>query len=434
VAIATLAISATAAAAGGLVPVLGARDATLQTALRETARSQSASRRTWTRMLTVAQVAISLVLLCGALLLARSMVARQNIDPGFDPAGVAVFSVDPATQGYDATRTHVLYQRLLGELRALPGVRAAAYIWMPPFVPSRNEVQFRAGADGSPTVTALSNSASDGYFQALGVPVIEGRDFLPSEVFRFQAGSAPGEVSAIVTQSFARDLFGRRPAVGRRFEAAQGNTSYLIVGVVPDIRYVQLTAPPDPMVFTPAVAASRLPGNVVVGTSWPAQEVASRARAVIAESDPALPIYDVRTLADEAATRLVDDRLVATLASVFAILAVIVAAIGLHSVLARAVAERRRELSIRVALGAAPAGVARLVVSDAVRTGLAGAAIGLAASWWLARYLESWLFGVMPWDPVSFSGALVLAAAAVLLSALAPARRAARLDFVAELK
>jgi putative ABC transport system permease protein len=155
---------------------------------------------------------------------------------------------------------------------------------------------------------------------------------------------------------------------------------------------------------------------------------------VIAESDPALPIYDIRTLADEAAMRRADDRLVAILASLFALLAVIVAAIGLYSVLARMVAERRRELSIRVALGAAPAGIVRLVLAEAVRTGLAGAAIGLVVAWWLARYLESWLFGVVPWDPVSFSGALVLAAAAVLLSALAPARRAARLDFAAELK
>jgi predicted lysophospholipase L1 biosynthesis ABC-type transport system permease subunit len=253
--------------------------------------------------------------------------------------------------------------------------------------------------------------------------------------------SSAADRPAIVTQSFAQALFGGRPAVGRRVfiapggsSTARGGSSYLIVGVVADMRHFQITAPPEPMVFSPTRADGRLPGSITVGTSRPAGEIAGLARTVIAESDPALPIYDVRTLADEAATRLADDRLIATLASTFAILAVIVAAIGLYSVLARAVEERRRELSIRVALGAAPAGVARLIVSDAVRTGVIGAAIGLAASWWLARYLESWLFGVTPWDPLAFAGALALAAAAVLLSALVPARRAARLDYAAELK
>lgn len=429
---AALVVSMAAAVLGGTVPALAGSRASLETVLRGHGRSHTASRRVWARLLLIAQVAISLVLLAGALLLARSMAARQAIDPGFDPAGVLAFSIDPATQGYDVARTRALYERVLASLRRVPGVRDAAYVWSPPYSRMRNDGRFRAGPD-SGTVQAEVDSISTGYFDALGVPFVEGRDFTASEVFR--SGGDEADTPVIVTQALARALFGQASALGRRLTGRPAVTSDLvIVGVVGDLRHLMITEPAQPMIFEPARISRTSWGTIVVGTSRPAPEIAARARELVTTLDPSLPIYDVRTLADAIASDLAENRLVTRLATAFATVGLLLAAVGLGGVLARSVAERRRELSIRVALGAAPARIARLVARDALRAGVAGTAIGLLLVWWLSRYLESWLFGVTRWDMLALGGAVALVAGVLAAAALGPARRAARIDCAAELK
>jgi len=382
-----------------------------------------------------AQVAISLTLLAGALLLTRSMTARQSVDPGFDPSRVAQFSIDPATQRYDVAKTITLYTRLTSELRAIPGVRSAAQARWAPFSRNRTDGSFHSDPDGGTASDAEVSVVAGGYFTALGVPFVEGRDFTDAELF--QSGPMPAETPAIVTESFARALFGGGSAVGRRFYGTPAHSNALaIVGVVRDFRHDRVTEPPERMIFEPSRVGTNSQATFLVGTSEPfaAEAVAARAREIVASIDPELPIFGVRTLADAVAADLAADRLVTMLATVFATLATLLAAVGLYSVIARSVAERRRELSIRVALGAAPSRIARLVASDAWRMGAFGVIAGLAATFWLSRYLESWLFGVAPRDPVSLAGALTLIAAVLFSAAFGPARRAARIDSAAELK
>ncbi|HUL74786.1 MAG TPA: ADOP family duplicated permease [Vicinamibacterales bacterium] len=426
-----LAISGAAAIMGGLVPAVAASRAGLMTKLRRGGRTVSESRR-WGRALMAVQVAISLMLMVASLLLARSMAERWSVDPGFDPSRVLTFSTDPSTQGYDLARKRAFTAALLERLRALPGVRAAASAWPPPLTNSRREGRFLADSAAPPEVTALSIGVSSGYFAALGVRFVEGRDFRSTEVVPLHGAADP---PVIISQSLARSLFGPGSAVGRRIVGAPAAArTQVVVGVAPDLRQMTITEPAESMVFDTASMGLGTPVTIVVGTDAPASAMLPRVREVVGSLDPVLPIYDARTLEGAIGADLAQDALVMRLATIFAVLATVLAAVGLWGVLARGVAERRRELSIRVALGASPAAIGRSIAADAWRVGLPGIAGGLIATLWLSRYLQSWLFGITRFDPLAMAGALTLVAAVIGTSVVGPARRAATIDCASELK
>jgi predicted permease len=429
---AALAISVLSALAGGILPAFAGSRPDVQAELRAVGRSQAPGRGRWTRALTVFQVAVSLALLIGSLLLVRSMAARHAIDPGFTPDRVVRFSVDPPTQGYPADRIRTFYRTLVDRVRALPGVRTAAYAWAPPYSRMRNETYARPALDSETKTLALLDSISEGYFAALGAPLVEGVDLPRVDFTRPPTGA---DRPVIVTPSLARALFGTAPAVGRRvYLEVRGTAASTIVGVVGEIRHTAITEPDEPMVFQAAISSASSQGTIVVGVDGDVRSLLPRLRDTLASIDPSLPMYDMRLLTDVIAGDLAQDALVMRLAAVFAGLASLLAAVGLYGVLARGVVLRRRELSIRVALGARPAAIARLITSEAIRVGAAGVAIGLVAAAWLSRYLESWLFGVRRFDAVAIGGALALIAVVLVASACVPARRAARIDCAAELK
>jgi putative ABC transport system permease protein len=428
-----LAAATLVALAAGVVPAISGSRFDVQTALREAGRSQTAGRGRIRRVLTVAQVAVSLTLLVGALLLVRSMAMRRAIDPGFDPSHVLAFSVEPRLQGYDKARQVAFYRDLLARVRDQAGVRSAGLAWLQPYSQGAADQEVRAADQPETTkVDADYNVVSPGFFDALNLSLIQGRDFTDAEAFR-PANQSAGSV--IISESLARTLFGQTSAVGRQIVlASDDDGTRTVVGIVRDTRQRRLVAPPPHMIFEPMSEAYAGWATVLVNVGAPPETIVPALRRAVMSIDPTLPIYDVTTLRAAIEKQLADDILVTRLTTTFALLATLLAAVGLYSVLARGVAERRREFSIRVALGAGPAMVARLVTGEALRVTAIGLGCGLVATYWLARLLDSRLFGVQRFDPWACGGGVVLTLAISLIAALAPAHRAARVDPAAELK
>ena len=414
------------ACGAGVVPALSGSRVDLHTALRDDARSHTSGRRRVHQVFAVAQVVISVSLLVGALLLARSMSVRRAIDPGFAASHALSFSVEPQLQGYDEARRAAFFPALLDRVRQLPGVRAAGVAWRSPFalIGAGDRVWVPDREDATRT-EAEYNFVSNGVFEALGLRIVAGRDFSEAEVFH----GAAGDGIVIISESLAKRLFGDAPAIDRMVARRDpAGTRQRVIGVVADMRETRILEPVQPLLFTPIREGYMQWGSILVGLEAPAREVIPAVRQAVATIDPTLPIYNAETLDASIGRQLANDALLTRLTTGFAVLALGVAALGLYGVLARGVAERRREFGIRAALGAGPASVARLVSGEAARVILAGLAIGLATSWWLARFLEDQLFGISRFDPVSFAGAAGLIVVVAAAAALPPVRRAARLD------
>ena len=429
-----IALSIVVACAAGLLPAFSLSRVDVSSALHEAGRSQTVGRRRLRHALTTTQVAVSLVLLLGAALLTRSMITRLAIDPGFDPASVLTFSVEPGLQGYSGTRRVTFYRDLLDRVRSVPGVRAAGLAWLQPFSQGASDTSFHL--EGTPAETAVSaehNAVSAGFLAALGVSILEGRDFSEDE---FQRPDDKGGGVVIVSESLARRLSDSAPIVGRRIVMTypEGRVR-TIVGVVRDTRQRRVATVSTEMLFEP-FGQSFATGwaSVLVGLSGSSDAVSSEIPRRVAAIDPTLPIYDLERLDRSFRKQFADDILVMQLTVVFSVLAMALAAVGLHGVLARTVADRRREFGIRAALGATPGGLAGLVSREAAAVLIAGAVLGLGTGWWLVRFIEARLFGITPLDPASILFALLLVSVVTLASSLPAARRAARLDAAALLK
>jgi predicted permease len=421
-----LVLSTVVAIVAGLYPAFAATRVDLSTSLRSGGRLHTASRQRIRRVLTVAQVAVSVALLIGGALFVRSMANRLAIDPGFDASHVLTISVAPGLQDYGA-RQSGFYGQLVDRIRLVPGVRAAGVGWLRPssqrvgsdttFHPVEAPEDLKIDSD--------TNMVSPGYLDAIGLPILEGRDFSDTE-FSTEAGV---DSAAIMTASLARKAFGTGTAIGRSIELAGEKAPRTIVGVVRDTRQRGVTKPSADMLFLPFSRYAKSGwASVVVGLAAPDAVVIPRLKQTIAEIDPTLPTYDVMRVDEAIRTEFASEALVMRLTMIFAALATLVAAIGLYGVLTRAVTERRREFGIRVALGASPGAVGRLIARESAILLVAGITIGAGTSALLARYVRSHLYGIDQLDPLSF-GAAVLLATLMMLAATAPAgRRAARLD------
>lgn len=377
------------------------------------------------RVLTVAQVAVSVALLLGAALLMRSMQARLAIPLGFDPSQVLSVSLEPALQRYTPQRTDAFYRDLLSRVSSDPQVRAAGLAWLAPFSQGASDTSLWAeGATAESAVSANHNIASPGFLSAMGIPLLEGRDFTEQEFLRRET---PGSGVVIVTASLARRLFGDGPAAGRRvtMRYPEGMVR-TVVGVIPDQRHHRVMDPEPDLVlepfgqsFTPGFAALQVAAN------GPVTAVVDRVAAIVRDLDPTLPLFQVHTVEAALSRSLNEERLVARSVSMFAALAMLVAAIGLAAVLARAVTSRRREFGVRMACGATPARVAAQVTREAawlVGVGIAG---GLVLSAWFIGLVQARLYGVEATDPASVALIVVGTLAVGLLAAIIPARRAA---------
>jgi putative ABC transport system permease protein len=382
--------------------------------------------------LVVAEIALTVVLLAGAGLLLRSYAKVLAVDPGFDANGLLlVATMLPASRYPAPTDRDAFYQRVLERVRALPGVESAGYTNSAPLiVKGGRSVTFVEGrprpAPGEMGRTTANNrSVSPGYLEMLGVPLVSGR-FIDARDTR----SAPG--AAVINQTMARIHWPDENPLGSRFRFGMGGDAlFTVVGVVADIRQSGLDVPASPEVYVPldqAVFSFLWPNNLVVRSDGDPLALAAAVRAAIWEVDPSQPVSNVSAMSDVLDSELSNRNTQLTLIGAFAVLALVLAAVGLYGVLSYTVSQSTNEIGLRMALGAAAHTVVGSVLRSSLVAALLGIGIGLVAAYALTRTIASFLYEVSPTDPATaaaVAGVLLVVAA---LAAFVPARRAASVN------
>ena len=379
-------------------------------------------------MLVVAQVAMSLVVLIGAGLCVRSLQALQAIDPGFDPAKVVTASFDLSLSGYNEVRGRQFVSDLSARVKALPGVEAVGVASIVAF--SDNFWIGGAGVEGyqSRPGEQLSfdfNVLSAGYFGTIGSALVSGRDFADLD-------TAEAPRVAIVNEAMARKYFPDQNALGKHLQ--RGPQRIEIVGVVANGRDKGLTKEPRPAIYLP-LSQTYLPELTLhVRSATEPGPLLARVRSEVRSLDPLLPVHNLRSLSEQKNGSLFAERAVAAVLTLFALLALVVAAVGLYGVLSYTVTERTREMGIRMAHGAQPLDLLTLIVGQGMRLTLIGLLAGVGGAFALTRLIQRLLFGVTATDPLTFT-LIPLALAVVALAACCiPARRAMRMNPVTALR
>jgi predicted permease len=411
----------------GLVPSLHSTRPELTTTLKDEAGSVAGGGQArFRKALVVAQVGLSMLLLAGAGLFARSLYNLRTLDPGFDADGLVGFSLDPSLSGYSRERAIAVFRELQTALAAVPGVRNAAASVIPLLTDNewRSTVRVegytaKPGEDMNPNIDAVG----PGFFSTLGQPLLEGREFTDTD------GPDAPKV-AVINESMARYYFGAGNPLGHHIGWGRDEgTPVEIVGVVKDSRTVTLRDEPKRFVYTPYAQEPEL-GEMtfyVRGRAEVAGLVAS-VRAAAARVAPDLPVFDVQSMARTADDSLFVERMVALLSVVFGVLATLLAAIGLYGVVSYTVAQRTREIGIRMALGAERESVLRLVLRDVAAMIGTGLLLGIPVAIAAAPLVHSQLFGISAGDPIVMGAAAGTLAVVALAAGYLPASRATRID------
>jgi putative ABC transport system permease protein len=398
----------------GLMPALAASRVDLNTGLKETA-IRSGGRLPG--VLTAAQIALSLVLLCGAGLMIRSFFALASTRPGFDAHNVLTASVMLRPEGvYGPNQQVEFFDRMLGGIANLPGVRYAAVTSSPPMAQfSAIEAGLRADDGPETNFTVAESSVSAGYFQALGIPLVAGRLFDASDV-------RDGAPVIILNRTLAKLLFQDRDPIGHKVDKAT------VVGVVADVHHRALDEKVWPETFLPFAKTPSPWITVLVRADGDPSALATPIRGVARSIDAGQPLFDVDLLEHRVAKSMAERRDRATVLAAFAGLALLIAVVGIYGVLSYAVARRTHEIGLRMALGAERGDVVRLVVGAGLRMAAIGMAIGLAGALLVTRVLKTFLYGVEPTDRLTFCVVCAILGAAAFLASYLPARRAAAVD------
>ncbi|MEJ7810530.1 MAG: ABC transporter permease [Gemmatimonadaceae bacterium] len=431
----TLALAVFTGVLFGLVPALAASRPDVVPALKDDATRGGARRTRLQGAFVVAQVALSLVLLVSAGLLVRSLRKANDVDIGFAARRhVVTLSFDLALQGYTPERARDFYTRLLERADGMPGVRSASYATVIPlsgrvmgdgFVPLDG-----AGANDEPRETTNYSEVGPGFHTTLGIPLRAGREFTTGDRL-----GAPGV--AIVSEEFARRHWPGGSALGKRIRATARDAVPLeVVGIAKDIKIDELNESPRSFVYLPQLQSTAAAGGVslVVRAAADGAALLAPLRAEAKAMDPDMPVYGVMTYDDVIRQRLDSKRAGSTLLSVFGSLALLLAAIGMYGVMAYGVAQRTREIGLRMALGARERDVLSLVVGDGLRLAGIGIALGLVLSFGATRALSSVLLGISATDGVTFAAGAALLATVAAVASYLPARRAAGVDPIVALR
>ena len=439
----TAAISALTGLLFGLAPALVATRIELQSALKQDAPGLSGRRaQSFGQVFVIAQVALSLLLLVGAGLFVRSLQKLQQASTGFSRENVLVLKLEPTNNSeskLDTPQLTAFYNELLRRVEALPGVRQASLVEYSPI--SRREwlmkgrtpeTKWPLEVEGRPgeKLKAGSMSVYPNSFATLGIPFIAGRDFGTQD-------SRESQEVAVISESVARHFFGAENPIGRRFTPYTDSPPQIeIIGVVRDAKYKSLREPSGPMFYMPYAQFGPAAGSMtlVVRTAGDPAPIAVAAQREARTLDPAMPRYEAETLAAQLDVSLTQERLVATLSSVFGLLALVLVCIGLYGVLAYDVARRTHEIGIRMALGANARQIVRLVLGETLWMVGIGIVIGLGATWAATRWVASLLFGLQPQDPLTIGLAVLVLLAVAAVAGYLPARRATRVDPLVALK
>jgi len=437
----TLALSLLTGIVFGLVPAWRATNVDLTPALKDSGRGSSASSRSLlSRGLVVAQVALSLLLLVGAGLFVRTFLNLQRVDPGFNTRNLLLFRIQPRLLGYSDERLAHLYQQMAERLEAVPGVQKVTFsnsallahsssvegVYLRGALTAAPDAEGRIKANGPGYI----NHVRENFLEAMEMPLIAGRTLNPRD-------DARALKVAVVNQTFARQYFPNENPVGKRFTFDPKKPDEIeIVGLAKDAKYTSQRAEIPPTAYLPWRQNPRAMSGatVEVRTAGDPTAFVDAVRQAVREVDGNLPLSNVRTQIEQADQTLAMERLLAKLMTLFGLLAQQLAAVGLFGVMAYAVAQRTREIGVRMALGADRRDVLRMVLRQGMTLTLLGVALGLAAAYVLTGHLESrmglsqMLYGVRLTDPLTYGSAALLLAVVALAACFIPARRATHVD------
>jgi macrolide transport system ATP-binding/permease protein len=409
----------------GLVPAWQAARTNIAPILKDGAPSGRTERRPRLReTLIVSQIALSLVVLVGAGLCVRTLHNALSINRGYNVDRVLTAEIDLGRQGYSEEGGRRFYQQLLERVQALPGVQSASLAHRSPLSSQMGGPVRPDGLDeNAPSTEARYNIVTPRHLETIGLRLLRGRDFNAQDT-----AQAPG--AAIINEALARSLWGEQDPIGRVLVAhtSRNEQRIEVIGVVNDARYGSVLRPPHMHLYFPITQKYQSSMALHVKMAGDAAIIGDRLQHEARTLDPNLPIYDVRTLSAQLDQVLASQRLAAALISSLGLLALLLTGIGLYGVMAYSVSQRRREIGIRMALGAQRSDVQKLVVRHGLTLALMGVALGLLLSFGFTRVLKSMLFGVSAIDPLTFAVIPILLAGVALLACWIPVRRALKVD------
>ncbi len=421
----SIAITCVTLVLAGLAPAMSAGRVNLDSVLRGVRSSPAWRGR---QALIVFQISLCTLLLAGAGLLARTFTQLRSVDIGFDRDHIVTFTANPGLASYSAAQAEALRVVLMERVRGIPGVKSVA-------VASRalmrgSGIKATVAPMGEPFVeqdflNTSTNTVSPEYFSTLGMRIVAGIDFAPEDAARTEIPRRQ-----IVNEAFVRRFFPRTEPVGKLFGGARTTPAkgeYQIIGVVSDAKYRSLREPMTPTMYS-TWRPSEDPFQLVVRTMGRPESMIEPVRRALASIDAALPFTEINTMTEEVDASLAPERMTAALASIFGAVAAALAAVGIYGLLAYAVAQRRREIGIRMAVGARSSDIAAMIGLQTVAMAGAGIALGLGAAFLAAPWIRSLLYGIAPADPVSLATAglfvMMVSAAATAI----PAIRATRIE------
>ena len=418
----------------GLAPLVQCWGVNPNDVLKQGGRAISSSHFRLRSLLVIGQVAITLVLLTGAVLMAKSMWKLLQVSPGFqtDHILTARLSLPPQyTNGnVFGTGRHPrisLFQRaLLERAREIPGVKSAAFTAYLPLSGVDNSWAFdiEGRPPHPPGVNDITNyrPVSAGYFETMGIPVLRGRSFTPTD-------TENSPLVVIINSSMARIWWKQQDPIGSRVRFS-GDKWRIIVGVVGDMHHVGLSAKPEPEIYVPYGQVSNVEARpvIVLRTSVEPASVVNALRTAVSQVDGAVPVDQIETMTQIVYGSVGQSRFRTAVIVMFALLALFIASIGLYGVMSYSVSQRTREFGIRMALGASPGNILRVVLYEAAKLVIIGVSLGLAGAVLVTRLIANLLFEVPPFDPAALASAAILLGAIGLLASYVPAQRAAKAD------
>jgi putative ABC transport system permease protein len=430
----TLVVAVLTSLLSGTAPALAARQ-TVVGGLKE-GGAQSTMGRGRHRMrslLIVAQVAVSFVLLIGAGLMLRSFAKLQHVDPGFQPENVLTMQIGLNFTKYNTSdKQRAFFESFLDKVEAQSGVKSAAASMMIPLTTGMTmmgdfQIEGQARMPGQAPPVADFRVISPNYFETLHIPILEGRAFTRAD--------RPGVPDiAIVNRSAARHFWGAQDPVGKRFSVDGGKAWIQIAGVAGDVRQYGLDKDPVDEIYVPLAQSPLLDGILVIKTAGEPMSMARSVIELLYAIDPNQPAARVRSLEQVRAESVAAPRLTTNLLGLFALLALAIAATGIGGVMALAVGQRRHEIGVRMAVGARPGEILRMILGQGMALALLGVGLGLFGALWLTHLLEQLLFEVTPTDPLTYVGVAAVLGLAALAACYIPARRAAHVDPIIALR
>ena len=426
----------------GIAPTFRGARVDLTPALKEGERSSGSSGyagRKWFGIgnaLVVAQVALAIVVLVGAGLLVRTLQNLRSIDVGFDSHNILVFGIDPTLIGYKGAQVDAFYRDLQARLADTSGVTSASYSILPLLSNRLGITGFHwPGMPQDQTSMADGLAVGPNFFATMHIPFLAGRDFNASDFKVAAANNAvtpsPARTAVIVNQAFVQKYLGKENPLGKQFGESAGDANapatpgYEIIGVVRDAKYNSLRRDIQAMMYTPQSAGG---ASFELRTAADPQAILPAIREVVAQVSTNLPLFNVTTESQQIDRLLFQERLIARLSGFFGLLALVLACVGLYGLLSYEVSRRTREIGIRLALGAQPASVLKLVLRQGIALAAAGAAVGIAVALGVTRYLASMLYDVHANDPLTMIGVAVLLTLVAFAACYLPARRAMSVD------